>query len=88
MTHPSHAHFLLFCEEGLPSAVFLSGGWLTAFLDSVQFHKASQKIERSVSLTQSSRSSTNRKYCIGAYRGKIFNFWTLLDSKWSGFFKA
>ena len=26
MTHPSHAHFLLFCEEGLPSGMFLSGG--------------------------------------------------------------
>ena len=34
MTHPSHAHFLLFCEEGLPSRMFLSRGWLTNFLDS------------------------------------------------------
>ena len=24
MTHPCHAHFLLFCEEGLPSGMFLS----------------------------------------------------------------
>ena len=35
MTHPSHAHFLLFCEEGLPCGMFLSGGRLTTFLDSV-----------------------------------------------------
>ena len=34
MTHPSHAYFLLFCEEGLPSWMFLSGGRLTTFLDS------------------------------------------------------
>ena len=34
MTHPSHAHFLLFCEEDLPSGMFLSGGRLTNFLDS------------------------------------------------------
>ena len=36
MTHPSHAHFLLFCEEGLPSGMFLSGGRLTTFLDSAR----------------------------------------------------
>ena len=34
MTHPSHAHFPLFGEEGLPSGMFLSGGRLTTFLDS------------------------------------------------------
>ena len=34
MTHPSHAHFLLFCEEGLLSGVFLSGGRLITFLGS------------------------------------------------------
>ena len=34
MTHPGHAYFLLFCEEGLPSGMFLSGGKLTTFLDS------------------------------------------------------
>ena len=35
MTHPSHAYFLLFCEEGLISGMFLSGGRLITFLDSV-----------------------------------------------------
>ena len=35
MTHPGHAYFLLFCEEGLPSGMFLSGGKLTTFLDSL-----------------------------------------------------
>ena len=34
MTHPSHAQFLLFCEEGLPSGIFLSGRRLITFLDS------------------------------------------------------
>ena len=34
MTHPSHAHFILFCEEGLPSGMFLSGGKLTNESDS------------------------------------------------------
>ena len=33
LTHPSHAHFLLHCEEGLPSGIFLSGEKLTTFLD-------------------------------------------------------
>ena len=36
MTHPSHAHFLLFCEEDLPSGMFLSGGRLITFLDSAK----------------------------------------------------
>ena len=31
MTHPSHAYFILFREEGLPSGIFLSGGRLTTF---------------------------------------------------------
>ena len=31
MTHPNHSHFLLSCEEGLPSG--MSGGRLTTFLD-------------------------------------------------------
>ena len=34
MTHPSQVHFLLFCEEGFPLGMFLSGGRLTTFLDS------------------------------------------------------
>ena len=34
MTHPSHAHFILFCKGGLPFWMFLSGGRLTTFLDS------------------------------------------------------
>ena len=34
ITHQSHAHFILFCEEGLPSGLFLYGGRLTNFLDS------------------------------------------------------
>ena len=33
-THPSHAHLLLFCEKGLPSGMFLSGGKFATFLDS------------------------------------------------------
>ena len=28
MTHPSYDYFLLFCEEVLPSGMFLSGGRL------------------------------------------------------------
>ena len=34
MTHPSHTHFPLFCEEGLPYGMFLSRGRLITFLDS------------------------------------------------------
>ena len=89
MTHPSHAHFLLFYVEGLPSWMFVSGGRLTAFLDSMQFHKASHKIERSVSLTQSSRSSVVQieNTALGLTVAKLSNFCTLLDSKWSGFLR-
>ena len=35
MTYDTHAQFLLFYGEGLPSWMFLSGGRLTTFLDSV-----------------------------------------------------
>ena len=33
MTFPIHAYFLSFCEEGVPSKMCLSRGWLTTFLD-------------------------------------------------------
>ena len=33
MTLPSHAHFLLFCEEGFLFGMFLSGERLNTFLD-------------------------------------------------------
>ena len=39
MTHPSHAHFPLFCEEGLPSGMLLSGGRFTTILDSASKFK-------------------------------------------------
>ena len=33
MPHPNHAYFLLSCEEGLSSSMFLCGARWTAFLD-------------------------------------------------------
>ena len=33
LPHPSHAYFLLYCEEGLPYGMFLFGGRQSAFLD-------------------------------------------------------
>ena len=37
MPHPSYAYFLLFCEEGLPSTVFLTAGRLAIFLNSAYY---------------------------------------------------
>ena len=56
MTHPSHAYYFLFREEGMPPDMFLFGRRLTVFLD---FEKSNMKLSKCNKQAEALLSITN-----------------------------